>query len=94
MVSDVTLVCRAKEVIEEERCRVVEIDTYDEYGATTFRFKVRHWSYEVRGKLFTFKEGTLLIVIGRLINDEKGETVIVAEKIQYLNDGSKELKNL
>jgi hypothetical protein len=29
-----------------------------------------------------------------LINDEKGETVIVAEKIQYLNDGSKELKNL
>ena len=44
MVSNVSLVGRAKEIIEEEKCRIIEIDSYTEYGAKTFRFKVRHWS--------------------------------------------------
>ena len=87
MVSNVSLVCRAKEIIEEDKCRIVEIDSYNEYGAKTFRFKVRHWTQQIRGKLFGFPEGTLLIIVGRLINDDKGETVIIAEKIQFLNDG-------
>ena len=91
MVSNVSLVGRAKEIIEEEKCRIIEIDSYTEYGAKTFRFKVRHWSYELKGKLFGFKEGTLVIIVGRLINDEKGETIIVAEKIEFLNDGANEI---
>ena len=78
MISNVSLVCRAKEIITEEKVRVVEIDSYNERGAFTFRFKVKHWSHEIRGKLFSIKDGALVIIIGKLINNEKGETIIVS----------------
>lgn len=94
MVSCVSLVCKAKEIIEEEKCRVVEINSYNEGGECIYRFKVRHWSHQRKGRLFSFKEGTLLIIVGRLINDDKGETLIVAEKIAYLNDGTKKVVDL
>lgn len=94
MISNVSLVCRAKEIIEEEKCRVVEIDSYNEKGAFTFRFKVRHWSHEIRGKLFSIKENSLLVIIGKLINDDKGEAIIVAEKVEFLDKGERQIVSI
>ena len=94
MISNVSLVCRAKEIITEEKVRVVEIDSYNERGAFTFRFKVKHWSHEIRGKLFSIKEGALVIIIGKLINNEKGETIIVSEKIEFLDRGDRQIVSL
>ena len=94
MISNVSLVCRAKEIITEEKVRVVEIDSYNERGAFTFRFKVKHWSHEIRGKLFSIKDGALVIIIGKLINNEKGETIIVSEKIEFLDRGDRQIVSL
>lgn len=91
MISNVSLVCRAKEIIKAEKCRMVEIDSFNEKGAFTFRFKVRHWSHDIRGKLFSIKEGSLMIIIGKLINDDKGETIIVCEKLEFLDKGERKI---
>ena len=91
MISNVSLVGRAMEIIEEEKCRIVEIDSYNEKGAFTFKFKVRHWSHQIKGKLFGFKQGALVLIIGKLINDSKGETIIVAEKVGFLDNGEKKV---
>ena len=94
MISNVSLVCRAKEIITEEKVRVVEIESYNERGAFTFRFKVKHRSHEIRGKLFSIKDGALVIIIGKLINNEKGETIIVSEKIEFLDRGDRQIVSL
>lgn len=94
MMSDVTLVCRAAEVLEDEAARMVEVDSYGERGDATYRFKVKHWSLQLRGRLFDFKNGTLLIIVGRLVNDSKGDTVIVCEKIEYLDSGIRKIETL
>lgn len=93
MLSNVTLICRAAEVLEDGS-RMVEIEHFNESGDHLFRFKVRHWFPSVKSKFAKFPIGTLLMISGRLENDVDGNTIILAEKIEYLDKGDKEVIGL
>lgn len=93
MVSSVCLVCRAKTVLGNGY-RLVEIDNIYDDKIVTNTFKVKYWNKSSKCRFMSFKEGTLLIINGSLSNDEEGNTIIVAEKVSFLDDGERSLKSL
>lgn len=93
MISTVSMVCRAKEVLGNGY-RMVEIDNIYEDKIETSKYKVKYWNSSPKCRFMNFKDGTLLIINGSLGNDENGNTIIVAEKVQYLDSGEKEVKAL
>lgn len=90
MISSVTLVCRAEEVLENGY-RMVSFDNFNDGEAKTFRFKVRYWNSSPNCKFMSFKDGTLLVIMGSLANDENGLPIIVAERVQFLDNGKERI---
>ena len=93
MISSVSLVCRAEEILDNG-FRMVSFDNYNEDGAITYRFKVKYWNSSPHCKFMSFKVGTLLVIMGSLANDKDGTPIIVAERVEYLDSGVKEAKEL
>ena len=73
---------------------IVPFDNYNEDGAITYRFKVKYWNSSPHCKFMSFKVGTLLVIMGSLANDKDGTPIIVAERVEYLDSGVKEAKEL
>lgn len=82
MVSDCVLVGRAGQVIDDQH-RMMEIEEFNDKGNVTHKFKVRYYFKGFNSSFMKFKPTDLIIVVGRLANDN-GEVVVIAEKMQYL----------
>lgn len=93
MISSVSLVCRAEEVLENGY-RMVSLDQFYNDESLTYRFKVKYWNSSPNCKFMSFKNGTVLVIMGSLANDENGFPIIVAERVQYLDNGERKTLEL
>lgn len=82
MIACVNMVCRAENVLGKGFREVSVIDDIDD-DCPTYKFKVKYWSESDNSTFMSFKNGTLLIINGRLAQ-ENGEVYIICERVQFL----------
>lgn len=86
MINHISLNGILRQVDEKNNIRYVEVvrSYKNEQGIyPSDFFKVMMWSRNVNNKLFSYKEGTLVSIDGRLENINQ-ETVIVCESLMYI----------
>ncbi|MEG0977637.1 MAG: hypothetical protein RSE56_00130 [Bacilli bacterium] len=85
MLASVNLVCRAGEIISPGT-RWVEFEEMIDCGRFMLnRFIVKYWNEKASSQFMNFVPGTLLVISGRLGNDDAGNTIVICEKVQFLS---------
>ena len=63
---------------------IVEMLPVRERDIITDKIPITYWNPSPRSRLFTLKEGTLVMITGRLHRDEEIGLYVMAERVEYI----------